>query len=81
MLPTLDAPPATIPIPEAATARDKPQSALAPCEELDPLPVTLLDKSETEQARYLLAEEINFIHAYSECAIKQAALADWINQE
>lgn len=81
MLPTLDAPPPEIQIPPEALERDKPESAMAPCEELSRLPASLVEKSEVEQAKYLLTEEIDFIHVYSECAIKQAALADWIDQE
>lgn len=36
---------------------------------------------EQEQAKFLLQEDLEVINDYSECAIKQATLADWINQE
>lgn len=79
--PTLDVKDPSIPIPEQVLERDKPLSSMTPCDELEPLPTDLITRPEFEQAKYLLAEEISFINVYSECAIKQAALAEWINQE
>lgn len=79
--PTLDRPRADFDVPEAALKRDKPESALLPCEPLDPLPMSLAGLPEQEQAKFLLQEDLEVINDYSECAIKQAVLADWINQE